>query len=254
MMLQGCTLFFSAETTIQHNHRGYWGASPGKTSNSRRYVLDFNYKWRGGPPLKWSWVQFPRLTWSRASTVEAHSPWWRCPCSPAWLACFSLRNGCCKGSLKGVLNKPLLVHHFTLHKTMYHAVMLWAEHLITIKTTFLNSWTVFLFEPLFSIHQKTVLRSLRWFYPEHDCMIQCLVRTKRGLLTEKDARRAPIYNVSKKSSVLRRVKKYLEEKYVCFTAFSLSIQKGILFFEKINLIDYIERLGKSKASECIERK
>ena len=39
--------FFSVETTIQHNHRGYWGASPGKTSNSRRYVLDFNYTWRG---------------------------------------------------------------------------------------------------------------------------------------------------------------------------------------------------------------
>ena len=32
---------------LQHNHRGYWGASPGQTWNSRRYVLDINY--RGGP-------------------------------------------------------------------------------------------------------------------------------------------------------------------------------------------------------------
>ena len=47
----------------------YWGASPGQTWNSRRYVLDINYK--GG---KWSWVQFPRVTRSRASTLEAHSP------------------------------------------------------------------------------------------------------------------------------------------------------------------------------------
>ena len=26
------------------------------------------------PPLKWSWVQFPRVTRSRAPTLEAHSP------------------------------------------------------------------------------------------------------------------------------------------------------------------------------------
>ena len=28
----------------------------------------------------------------------------------------------------------------------------------------------------------------------------------------------------------------------------------LTFEQRINLIDYIERLGKSKASECIERK
>ena len=39
---------------------------------------------RGGPPpRKWSWVQFPRVTRSRAPTLEAHFPWGRCPCSPA---------------------------------------------------------------------------------------------------------------------------------------------------------------------------
>ena len=38
---------------------------------------------RGPPPRKWSWVQFPRVTRSRAPTLEAHFPWGRCPCSPA---------------------------------------------------------------------------------------------------------------------------------------------------------------------------
>ena len=38
---------------------------------------------RVGPPRKWSWVQFPRVTRSRAPTLEAHFPWGRCPCSPA---------------------------------------------------------------------------------------------------------------------------------------------------------------------------
>ena len=40
---------------------------------------------RGGgpPPRKWSWVQFPRVTRSRAPTLQAHFPWGRCPCSPA---------------------------------------------------------------------------------------------------------------------------------------------------------------------------
>ena len=28
----------------------------------------------GAPPLKWSWVQFPRVTRSRAPTLEAHPP------------------------------------------------------------------------------------------------------------------------------------------------------------------------------------
>jgi hypothetical protein len=37
----------------------------------------------GSPPLKWSWVQFPRVKRSRAPTLEAHFPWGRCPCSPA---------------------------------------------------------------------------------------------------------------------------------------------------------------------------
>ena len=32
--------------------------------------------------------------------------------------------------LKGGLNKPLFVQHFTLHKTLYHAATLWIEHLI----------------------------------------------------------------------------------------------------------------------------
>ena len=35
------------------------------------------------PPRKWSWVQFPRVTRSRAPTLEAHFPWGRCSCSPA---------------------------------------------------------------------------------------------------------------------------------------------------------------------------
>ena len=38
---------------------------------------------RAPPPRKWSWVQFPRVTRSRAPTLEAHFPWGRCPCSPA---------------------------------------------------------------------------------------------------------------------------------------------------------------------------
>jgi hypothetical protein len=35
-----------------------------------------------------------------------------------------------QGVLKRGLNKTLFVHYFTLHKTLYHAVMLWIEHLI----------------------------------------------------------------------------------------------------------------------------
>ena len=64
---------------------------------------------------------------------------------------------------------------------------------------------------------------------------------------------APIYYVSKNAvfwGVLKR--SHLEEKYVYFTAFSW-VSKKVSFFLK-KLIDYIERLGKPKASECIERK
>jgi len=32
---------------LQHNHRGYWGASPGKIKNNRHYAVDFNYKGGG---------------------------------------------------------------------------------------------------------------------------------------------------------------------------------------------------------------
>ena len=35
---------------LQHKLRGYWGASPRNSWNSRRYVLDINYK-GGGPPV-----------------------------------------------------------------------------------------------------------------------------------------------------------------------------------------------------------
>ena len=29
---------------LQHNHRGYWGASSGKIKNNRHCAVDFNYK------------------------------------------------------------------------------------------------------------------------------------------------------------------------------------------------------------------
>ena len=49
----------------------------GGPARAKRGILAVMY-WisiiRGGPPLKWSWVQFPRVTRSRASTLEAHSP------------------------------------------------------------------------------------------------------------------------------------------------------------------------------------
>ena len=79
------------------------------------------------------------------------------------------------------------MHHFTLHKTMYHAVMLWAEHLI--KNNFFELDGVLIWPPFFDT-PKTVLRSLRWwFYPEHDCMIHCLVQ--RELMHEKGLIKKP---------------------------------------------------------------
>ena len=39
-------------SVLQHKLRGYWGASPRNSWNSRRYVLDINYRGGGGPPPK----------------------------------------------------------------------------------------------------------------------------------------------------------------------------------------------------------
>ena len=41
---------YLSSSVLQHKLRGYWGASPRNSWNSRRYVLDINYKGGGPPP------------------------------------------------------------------------------------------------------------------------------------------------------------------------------------------------------------
>ena len=53
------------------------------------------------------------------------------------------------------------MHHFTLHKTLYHAAMLWMEHLI--KNHFFEQWTFFAMSNTASMLRYEV--SLQWPSP-----------------------------------------------------------------------------------------
>ena len=53
------------------------------------------------------------------------------------------------------------MHHFTLHKTLYHAAMLWMEHLI--KNHFFEQWTFFAMSNTVSMLRYEV--SLQWPSP-----------------------------------------------------------------------------------------
>ena len=77
--------------------------------------------------------------------------------------------------------------------------------------------------------------------PGRETKVLCTVKwcTKRNLFTEKDARRAQIYHVSKHAvfwGVLKQT--HLEEKDVCFTAFSLSKKVSFVFWTK-NKLDWL---------------
>ena len=131
---------------------------------------------------------------------------------------------------------------------------------ILLKAPFLNTWTAFWFKtsPFWYTNtgfaQSKMILSRAWLHDSALCSVKW--HTKRCLFTEKDARRAPIYDVSKNAMFLRCVNKNAFGRKICLL-YSFLIEHPKmhrLFFWAKKLIDYKERLGKSKVNDPREYK